>query len=313
VVMKEYCTEADGDVLIEKAAYPGQHIRRAGGEFPRGRQVLTAGTRVTPPVVGLLATCGCSTVAVYRKPKVAIIITGDELTAPGKKLRRGRTYDANSYSLTSALHDLGIRESRVLHAEDTMRSLRAALVRAIRSADVVIPVGGVSVGEHDLVKEVLEKLGVKTVFWRAAIKPGKPNYFGIYHTPSRGKSAGRPKSTTAKKLIFGLPGNSVSALVSYHQLVRPALLKIMGYECTGRSILHATLQVNCRKNDNRLEWVRGRLTTKGGTVLVRPTTGQDSHMIGGLAQANCLIRFPRGKSELRKGEQVAVEPLNWRS
>jgi len=312
VVKKEYSAEIDGRVLLKKAAKPGEHIRRAGGEFCRGTQVLDAGMRITPPVVGLLAACGYAMVSVYRKPIVALVITGDELIEPGLKLRPGRIYDANSYSLLAALLEFGIEDWRLFHAGDNERDLRRTLARALKSAHILIPVGGVSVGERDLVKKIIEELGVKTIFWRAAIKPGKPNYFGTYKVPVRKKSSTHTKNSAPPKLVFGLPGNPVSALVSYHQIVKPVLLKIMGSENTDQPKIRARLQTNCSKRDRRLEWVRGHLTVKGDNASVRPTTGQDSHMLGGLARANCLIHFPRGKSELKKGEQVTVELLGWR-
>jgi len=312
VVKKEYSIEIDGRVLLKKAAKLGQHIRRAGGEFRRGAQVLDAGMRITPPIVGLLAACGCATVGVYRKPIVALVITGDELVAPGLKLRPGRIYDANSYSLLAALHEFGIEDSRLFHAGDNERDLRRTLARALKSAHILLPVGGVSVGERDLVKKIVEELGVKTIFWRAAIKPGKPNYFGTYQAPVRKKSTTRANNPAPPKLVFGLPGNPVSALVSYHQIVKPVLLKIMGRKKIDQLKVRARLQTTCSKRDRRLEWVRGQLTVKGDKASVRPTTGQDSHMLGGLARANCLIQFPRGKSELKKGEHVTVELLGWR-
>ncbi len=304
VVIKENCRESGGRVAVQKPVGPGENIRRRGGEFKRGAEILSAGMKITPPVIGLLATDGHASVFVHRKPRITLVVTGNELIAPGKRLRQGQIYDANSVAVGAALHEMGLKASAILRLKDDKPALKDALARALGSADVVIALGGVSVGDRDFVKDIFEDLGVETIFWRVAIKPGKPTYFG------RSRSKGRTKKT--RKLVFGLPGNPVSALVTFHKFVKPALSQMMGTLDEKPIKLTATLQKKLRKNTSRLEWVRGVLSTRRGKFVVAPTTGQDSHMLGGLAHANCLIEFPRHKTSLGKNTIVEVELLNWK-
>ncbi len=303
VVKKEHCAESDSQVAVKKAVTMGENIRRRGGEFEKGTAILPLGVRITPPVVGLLATCGYARVFVYPKPKISLVVTGNELVPPGQRLRRGQIYDANSYALAAALLEFGIAASSIVWLKDDKSILKRGLARALRSSDMIIASGGVSVGDRDYVKDIFEELGVETVFWRVAVKPGKPTYFGIYR-PAAGKKH-------SHKLVFGLPGNPVSVLVTFRQYVKPALRRLMGVPNDQRIFLPATLQQPLRKKTPRLEWVRGVLSVRRGKLVVVPTTGQESHMLGGLARANCLIEFPRRETSLDKNSTVNVELLNW--
>lgn len=299
VVMREYCSEDNGDVSIGYAPTSGENIRRCGGEFPAGKEVISAGAHATPPVIGLLASLGSSSVKVHAKPYVSIIATGDELVAPGKPLEPGQIYNSNSYALASALAALGITAVQIMHAADTPEAARKAFEEALSCSDVVISTGGVSVGDYDYVKEVLEQLGIQTVFWRIAIKPGKPVYFGIQDAP--------------RKLVFGLPGNPVSGLVTFHQFVRPALLKMMGSVNPENETAVATLKTGLKKKPGRLDFVRGIAShTPDGLLEVAPTVGQDSHMISGLAQADCLIHFGADDGEIKAGASVVITFLDWK-
>lgn len=302
VVMREYCAEHDGILHVSKTAKPGDNIRRAGDEFKTGEQVLPAGIRVNPAVIGLLATLGYASFTAHTKPKVAIVTTGDELIQPGNQLRDGQIYDSNSYALQAALAALGIEEWFVHHARDTMKSTKQAFSFAIEQADVILSSGGVSVGDYDYVKPTLEEMGVETVFWRIAIKPGKPVYFGTLQQPRR----------TQKKLIFGLPGNPVSVLVTFNEFVKPALLKMMGDTRHHSMLLPAVLQKSLRKQPGRRDLVRGTLSlSENGQLQVMPTVGQDSHMLSGLCIAECLIHFEEQLETLPEGSSVAVHILNW--
>ncbi|RTL39733.1 MAG: molybdopterin molybdenumtransferase MoeA [Candidatus Melainabacteria bacterium] len=302
VVMKEYCEEHYGFLHVSKTANPGDNIRRAGDEFKTGEHVLPAGVRVNPAVIGLLATLGYASFTAHTKPRVAIVTTGDELIQPGHQLRDGQIYDSNSYALQAALSSLGIDEWVVQHARDTMKSTKQAFSFAIDQADIIISSGGVSVGDYDYVKPTLEEMGVETVFWRIAIKPGKPVYFGTLQQPRRKQ----------KKLIFGLPGNPVSILVTFNEFVKPALLKMMGDTRQQGLLLPAILQKSLRKPLGRLDLVRGTLSLNDqGQLQVMPTMGQDSHMISGLCLAECLIHFPDQSDSLLEGSTVAVHMLNW--
>jgi molybdopterin molybdotransferase len=178
--------------------------------------------------------------------------------------------------------------------------LQDAISGALGCCDVVITVGGVSVGDYDFVKDVLAELGVEQVFWKINMKPGKPNYFGVH--------AGEQEHKT---LVFGLPGNPVSAQVSLHQLVRPALQKLMGVREPKRQMILATLTKDVRRKAGRREFLRGIASTRDGQFVVEVLAFQGSHMQGGLALANCLIDVPPEQGELREGQQVRIELLTW--
>lgn len=302
VVMQEDVTEKSGPgksqwVTISKPVKKGSHIRHKGEEFKKGQTILTAGTVVTPPVVGMLASMGYPSAFAYRKPRISLISTGNELVEPGKEkeLEPGQIYDSNTYAIMAALKNIGIDQSEVFNARDERYSTRRAFEKALDEGDVVISMGGISVGDYDFVKDAAESLGIQTLFWRIAIKPGKPVYFG------------RKKD----KFIFGLPGNPVSVLVTYHQLVEPALLKMMGYPVHEPRRQTARLTASLKKRPGRLEFVRGILSRTEAGYVVSPATGQQSHMLGGLAASNCLIDFPLDAEELAEGQEVSVIWLGW--
>ena len=232
----------------------------------------------------------------YRKPTVALVISGNEIRSPSAPLRAGQIRDSNSFALSAALRTIGITPHPILFARDRRELLSHAFARALKKADVIVSAGGVSVGDFDFVKEVLNDLRFRTIFWRIAMKPGKPNYFG-----SRGK-----------KLVFGLPGNPVSAMVSLETLVIPALRKMMGIPYTDSLNCEAVLETDFKKGKGRIEFVRATAAlTSDGRWSVNPTSGQGSHMVGGLAQANCLIVVPHDCEHLSKGETVTVRFFSW--
>jgi molybdopterin molybdotransferase len=306
--MKEDCREEAAAVTVLRPASPGHNIRPRAGEFRKGQTVLPPGLLITPPVAGLLATFGYAGVMVYETPAVTIAVTGDELLAPSQRLRPGKIHDANTFALAAAVQMIGIQTIRTVRLPDQPARLKRHLSAAMRRSDVLLTVGGISVGDHDYVRAVLGELGVHEDFWRVAVKPGKPAFFGRWRYPSAGRAGGRRRR---HGLVFGLPGNPVSALLCFHQLVKPALWKLMGRRSQAPMILHARLVGERRKSPGRLEWVRGVLSCADDGLRVKPTSGQDSHMLGGLAQANCLIRFPREAEQLADDEEVVVEPLSW--
>lgn len=299
VIMREDVAESD-TILLTKTAQTGNNIRRAGEEFESGEIVLAPGVRVTPAVVGLLAQLGVTTVEVYRKPSVAIVVTGNEFASSGRPLATGQIYDSNTPSLVAALKSCCIGEITTSLIPDTPDQLRACLQEALRSHDIVITVGGISMGDYDYVRPVLTALGVEQKYWQVAMKPGKPNYFGTY--------AG---DTGQQKLVFGLPGNTVSALVSYLMLVKPALQKMMGDQIVLPELIPAKLSKEIRKEEGKLEFTRGRLTMVNGAWLVEPVSRQGSHMLGGIASANCLIHCPADKQEITSGETVFIQRIEW--
>lgn len=308
VVMKEVCQQQEADqkqesqletIVVSASTRIGENIRLQGEEIEAGATVLQPGTRITPPVLGLLATLGISELSVYRTPRVAVIATGDELIEPGLPLAEGQIYNSNSYALVAALNALGVTEVQRFHARDNRPETTKVLQEAFEFADIVISAGGVSVGEYDFIKEVCEEQGVDTIFWRIAIKPGKPVYFGINRRSKPGQ------------LVFGLPGNPVSALVTFNLFVKPALARLQGGSITKRHF-QAKAARHLKKKAGRLDFVRGKLSiANSGEITAMPTIGQESHMLSGLAKADCLLHFAQELEFLPEGGNLTVELLDW--
>ena len=305
VVMRENCIEEAGRVRILKEPKAGENIRRRGEEFLRGQEILPEGVRITPAIVGLLASLGQASFMVHKKPTVAIITTGSEIIKPGKALGPGKIYDSNSFALKAACDALGIEDYLPLHCREDLAETRKVVGLALDFADLVITVGGLSAGDHDYTKAVYEELGVKTLVYKIAMKPGKPVFFGTATHRRKHKI----------QSVFGLPGNPVSALVAFNQLVKPVIMKLMGLENAlyGQvlSQMKAKLSRDLRKPAGRTEMVRCVLSMSGGELYAHPTAGQDSHMMGGLALANALVVFPQDSEHLQQGSLVSVELLNW--
>ncbi len=296
VIMKEHVTATDGGIEIVAPVRPGSNIRGKGAEFRSGAIVLRSGTLITPPVAGLLATAGSARVRVFRKPRVALLVTGSELRSPGAGLKSGQIRDANSTALLSALSMLGVDSVSVTRVADSRTRIFDAIGVALRISDIVMTVGGISVGDRDYVREALHAHNVDEHFWRIAMKPGKPNFFG----------------TKDKTLVFGLPGNPVSALLSFHVLVRPAIARIRGLGVPEALVIHARLAEDLEKKPGRLEFVRVRIAndTVRGFIAV-PVREQESHMLSGLSSATGMYRFPKHAALVRKGKHIPVELLDW--
>ena len=291
VVMQEV-TQRDADaVKVFKSIDKTGNVRFTGESVTIGQQVMREGKHLRPPEISMLASLNCAEVAVHRKPTVAIVSTGDELTPLGEPLEPGKIRDSNRYGLYAQVEeaggipvDMGIAPD---DAAETERIFRAALEKA----DALITSGGVSVGEHDIVKLVLEKLG-EINFWRVAMKPGKPQAYGI--------ADGKP--------IFGLPGNPVSSLVVFELFVRPALLKMAGHKELLRPTFKATLTETVTNRDGRVNYMRALLTESGGQYTAETTGPQGSGILHSLILANGLITIPAGAT-LEPGETVEAQFL----
>ncbi|MBX9691111.1 MAG: molybdopterin molybdotransferase MoeA [Cyanobacteria bacterium] len=303
VVMKEFCHEDSDRVRVEAACERGENIRRRGEELSTGAHVMAAGVPVTPPIVALLASFGHAKFAVHERPRVTVVSTGDELVKPGavlETLAPGEIFESNTYGLEAALRGLGIEAIEHKHVRDDLKDTEKALADALESSDVIISAGGVSVGDRDYVTTALENLGVRKVFWRVAVKPGKPVYFGFLDKDGR------------RKLFFALPGNPVSSLVTFQLFVKPALMKMQGCSAPQPCVLTARLSNDLKKTRGRLDFVRGILgCCDDGALNVLPSRGQGSHMLSGLAGADCLIHFPADEDRLSSGETVSIQRLEW--
>jgi len=288
VVPIEDVVDHDNSVEIPSDVVSTANVRPRGGDTAEGDEVVAAGTRLGAAQIGALAAAGVPEVRVARRPRAAVLATGTELRAPGESLEPGQIYEANGVMLSAALDATGAVVDSIPAVVDEEGAHRAALERAL-AADVVVSSGGVSVGPHDLVRRVAQELGVDEVFWRVAVKPGKPVSFG----------------TRGATLVFGLPGNPVSTLVGFELFVRPALRALEGERDPGPRWEAATLARSIRRNGVRDELVRARRTDEG----LDPLGGQESHMIVRAAAADALVHVPRGDGELAAGASVRFLPL----
>lgn len=289
VVMQED-VEADGDsVRLPPKIKPGSHVRLQGEEYQRGQLLLEAGVEIDASVVSLLASNGVANLRCSRRPRVGLVVTGDELAEAGSKLAAGQIFDSNGPALAAAVLEAGADVSTRLRAQDSRERLVAALRSALAESDVLVVSGGVSVGDRDFVRAALFELGLKERFWRISMRPGKPVLFGL----------------VGEKLVFGLPGNPVSSLVTFRLLVRPVLRKLAGITVS-EPLLVATLGCAIEKLPGRTEFPRARMAAVGGRMEVWPIEGQGSHMAAGLAGADCLIWLPSGPGRLEEGDAVRV-------
>jgi molybdopterin molybdotransferase len=286
VVPVETVEDRGERLVIPDGALPGQHVRPRGGDVSAGAVVVAAGSLLGPAQIGALAASGVAEVTCSLLPRVAVVATGDELRAPGEPLEPGQIYESNRRMVAAALADIAKVDVLPVAADD-LESHRSALERGLE-ADVLVSSGGVSMGPHDLVRRVAADLGVEEVFWGVAVKPGKPLAFGV-----RGAS-----------LVFGLPGNPVSALVGALLFVRPALLALQGHSHPEPSYLPGRLAVAVRRNPHRDEFVRARRLDSHDGVRLEPVGGQESHMIARAASADALVRVPLGDGDVAAGADV---------
>jgi len=292
VIMQEDVEANGGFITVLEAVETGENIRLRGSDVCAGQKLLRRGEVLTPTKLGLLASQGIPEVPVHGKPLVQIVTTGDELVEPGAPLLPGEIYNSNSPMLQTAVARAGAIGG-ASHAIDDPGELREVLGRALAAADLVVIAGGVSVGERDYVKEVLGELGVVTDFWRVRVKPGKPFLFGRH-----------PDGT----LVFGLPGNPVSAFVTFSLFVVPAIRRLLGHEVDPASVgLRMIRGVADESMDNpgdRPHYLRG--ICEDGHIRLSGT--QQSHAIFGLSKANCFIRLEAGQ-RIETGETLIVHTI----
>ncbi len=285
VVMQEDVTRDGDEIVVNVDVDLEEFVRKRGCDLGEGQKILAKGERIHATTLALLASQGLAAVLVDGEVRAAIISTGDELATPGQELQPGQIYDSNSLLLQSLLERSGAAVASTQHSSDNADSLRKAF-RAAGKNQILIVSGGVSVGEHDLVQSTLRELGAKIDVWRVAIKPGKPFLFG----------------RLGECFVFGLPGNPVSAFVTFLQFVRPAVLKMMGANDLELPRIPAKLTVDLTNDSDRAHYLRGKL--ESGNFA--PVGRQESHALFGLSQSDALLRVEVGES-LKAGETVDVQ------
>ncbi len=294
VVMQENVTRLNESIQINQWPQSKENIRNIADDTSKGQTLLTKGRDLNAADIGLLASCGIADVAVFKQLTVGFFSTGDELIPIGSQANLGQIYDSNRYTLHALLEQSGLTPIDMGVIPDNADAVEAALISASKKCDVIITTGGVSVGEADFITDVLGKIGHINL-WKIAIKPGKPFVFGSINNAS----------------FFGLPGNPVSVMVSFHNIVLPALKKLMGYSTSQPAItLQAITTETIIKHPGRMEFQRGFAENINGKLTVKPTGSQGSHILSSMAKANCFIVLEQNSSTIDKDQHVTIQLLD---
>jgi molybdopterin molybdotransferase len=292
VVPLEKAQERDGAVLLEGPVQPGAHVRRRGEDLRAGEVVLGAGTVLGPAEISALASCSRLAVAVVRKARVTVLSTGDELVEPGEPLTPGKIYNSNSLAVAAAVKQAGGEPTILEIARDDREALAARMREGLR-ADVLVTTAGVSMGDRDFVRVVLEELSVRPVFWKVDVKPGLPTAFAIHgSTP-----------------VFSLPGNPVSTLLMFEEFVRPALLKMMGHQDVLRPVVKAVVQEEIAKKPGRVSLVRVRLERRASVLLAWSAGDQATGRLKTTLRADGIAVIPAESGAVKAGSEVDVQVL----
>ncbi|NCF25394.1 MAG: molybdopterin molybdenumtransferase MoeA [Gammaproteobacteria bacterium] len=285
----------DGDIaIVGPGQKVGQHVRQAGEDIAAGTIALAAGTRLMPAEIGILGSLGVGEVRVRRRPRVAFFSTGDELRSVGEPLGEGQIYDSNRYTIFGMLSRLGVDVLDMGVIRDDRDAVEQAFAKAAAEADAIVSSGGVSVGDADYVAETLERTGT-VGFWKVAMKPGRPLAFG----------------RIGEALFFGLPGNPNSVMVTFYQLVQPALQALAGIPNPEPPLTMPAISATAlHKKPGRREFQRGVFSrSEDGRLVVRKTGHQGSGVLSSMAAANCFIVLPEDSGPVAEGDEVTVQPF----
>ncbi len=281
------------EIKILRSVQRGSNIRRAGSDVERGATVLSAGMRLRSQEIGILASLGKEFVEVFRMPAIAVLTTGSEIVDIHDKIPEGKIRNSNRYVFSALIAETGCELRTIAHADDNEADLRNKLREGMR-ADILITSGGVSVGQYDLVPKLITELGVEILFSKVNIRPGMPMIFG----------------KCGSTVLFGLPGNPVSGMVTFMEFVRPAIFRMMGTTSVGKKYtLRAKMGHRITTKDGKRNFLRGILEDQNGVLTVRTTGSQISNILTSLSKANCLIIIPENVDEVNPGEDVEVELL----
>ncbi|MFZ0089877.1 MAG: gephyrin-like molybdotransferase Glp [Solirubrobacteraceae bacterium] len=294
VIPQEDVVAGDATIETGAAVAAGTHIRGAGEDMRAGADVLSAGTVLGPVELGAAVAAGVGTVTAARRPRVSVLCTGDELRAPGEPLGPGEIHNSNAVMLIGLATRAGAITTPAERLPDDRGATATGIAAALQRSDVVIITGGVSVGPHDHVKPVLSSLGVREIFWSVALQPGKPTWFGV---------------APDGPLVFGLPGNPVSSVVTFSLFVAPALAALQGAPAARPPRFEARLGMDVRRNPAREQAVRVRLQPDGGDVLAFPTGAQGSHILTSLLGADALAMIAAGDGAATAGTVVALKAI----
>jgi molybdopterin molybdotransferase len=293
VVPRERAQREDGVVRVLERPQPGAHLRHAGEDVPAGARVLARGTTLGPAQLAMLASLGRPRVSCARAPRVSVLVTGDELLAAEEPARPGAIRESNSHSLGALTRCAGAEVASTARVPDEPEQTRAAIARAAAGSDALVICGGMSVGEHDHVRPALRELGATQEFWGLALRPGHPTWFG----------------TLGGKPVFGLPGNPVSAMVTFVLLAGPALRAMQGCARAGQRG-GALLEEPYEKPAGRAHALRCRVSLREERLYVKPTGAQGSHVLSSMLAADVLALIPSAVTRVPAGARVEIEPLH---
>lgn len=287
-------TEVDGNrITIKRTVKLGDYIRFQGSDVTADEVMISTGSVLRPAEINLLASFSRLTVPVFRRPQVAILSTGDELVAPGETPTAGQIIDSNSWSLAASVREIGATPLLLGIARDNSESLTEMIAQGLK-ADVLITSAGVSTGDRDLVREILENLGVNQLFWKVAMKPGGPTAFGLKQN----------------KPVFSLPGNPVSSMIGFEELVRPALLKMMGHREVIRPLIKVVLKAPLYNKTGKTRFLRVKVEQKAAGLVAESAGDQNTGILSTMIRANAIAVLSADQAELAAGEQVDVQLLN---
>lgn len=288
VVPVEHTQDLGEAVRFERPTKPGENIRPAGEDLKNGELALSAGTELNPYRLALLAAVGAASPLVYPRPKVAVLPTGSELLPIESPLAPGKVRDSASVAVVAQLREIGVLPARAEIESDIPEEIESRLMELAESADAVITIGAVSMGDYDCVRPAVEKLG-EVIFWKLAIRPGSPFLFG--------RLKGKP--------FFGLPGNPTSAMVTFEMLARPALMRMMG-KTHRPTVVRAISEADIHDREGRRSFIRGSCAQNGERLKAKPVGAQGSGLHKPMAQANCLIVIPEDVTDIKNGDEVEV-------